>query len=282
MLRPAQRTQFYPGDLRAQLEEFLLDWHAPEGLPSPPSGGIVPHAGWAYSGRIAARTLFTLIQLGNPRTIVFLGAVHFAPMARPAFYAEGAWETPVGSVEVDTKLARRLLESLGELATEAPEEHDGEHSLEVLMPFVRLLAQQCRVVPVAVPPYPGAAAFGARLGALLAGHPDVLVVASTDLTHYGAGYGFAPAEAGEEAERWMQKNDERIVDKIRHLSAEEILPEVRKHKNACGPGALAAALAAARARGSTRGHVLAYTTSHRVMAEPEFTTAVGYLGAVLY
>ncbi len=79
----------------------------------------------------------------------------------------------------------------------------------------------------------------------------------------------------------MRENDARIIEKIRALDADSVIAEALNHRNACGPGGLAVAMAAARARGGRAGHILEYTTSHEVTAaRGPFTTAVGYLGAV--
>lgn len=281
MKRASQATAFYAGDLSAQLEGFLDGWRIPDAVPQQLFGGVVPHAGWRYSGRTAARTLHTLVVRSRPRTFILFGTVHVPGVAGPSLYPEGAWETPVGDVEIDEKLAASLLDDLGDVLVAAPAAHDGDHALEVQMPFLRLLAPGARVVPVAMPPVPAAEELGRRLGQHLEQRPDVVVVASTDLTHYGSNYGFAPAGVGPSGERWLRENDARMVEKIRHLSATEVLAEAETQHNACGPGGLTVALASARARGSEHGHIIEYTNSHDVDASGmPFEFAVGYVGAV--
>jgi AmmeMemoRadiSam system protein B len=181
-------------------------------------------------------------------------------------------------VAVDGDLAARLAEALGEaLATDA-DAHADEHSLEVQCPMIRALLPGAAIVPIAVPPSPSAAAFGARLAAVIAPDEPVVVVASTDLTHYGRSYGHAPAGEGPASQRWMEENDRRMIARCLALEADAIVPEAAEHQNACGSGALAAAVAFARARGVTGGTLLEYTTSYRELPEPVFRTGVGYAG----
>ncbi|MEE8143363.1 MAG: AmmeMemoRadiSam system protein B [Planctomycetota bacterium] len=280
MLRKPQRSHFYPGNLAAQLDTFLKGWEIPKDIPAQLYGGVIPHAGWMYSGRTAARTLHTLIVRCNPRTVILLGAVHSVGIARPALYPDGAWETPLGEVAVDANLTERILKALGKLASASPQAHDNEHSLEVQMPLLRLLAPGCLVVPIAMPATEAAVEVGRRIAEVIAEEPDVVVVASTDLTHYGEDYSFAPGGLGPKGERWMRGNDARMVAKIQALAAEEILAEAKAHHNACGPGAVSAALSSGRERGSTAASIIEYTTSHQIKEEPIFSTAVGYVGAV--
>jgi hypothetical protein len=109
----------------------------------------------------------------------------------------------------------------------------------------------------------------------------VLLVASTDLTHYGPNYRFTPKGVGSEALRWVkEENDSRMLDAIRRMDAESLVGLARECKNACGPAATACVLAAARELGATAAHVLEYTTSHDVLPRGEPTNFVGYVGAV--
>jgi AmmeMemoRadiSam system protein B len=107
-----------------------------------------------------------------------------------------------------------------------------------------------------------------------------MVVASTDLTHYGMDYGTPDRGPLSAAMGWMHENDRRIIRLVESLKAEEIVAEAEAHSNACGSGALAAATAAARAMGAAAGRVLEYTTSAEVLNELDADRAVGYVGLV--
>lgn len=278
--RRPQAAGFYQSECNPERIEGYVAGFVSPAEPARPVAGVVPHAGWQYSGAVAAKVFRTLRERGSPRSFVLLGAVHRWGVDRNAVYASGSWQTPLGPVEVDELLARELLLRLPRDLAEDPAAHEGEHSLEVQVPFIRHFFPEAKIVPIAVPPGPGAVALGEGLGRALSGRDDAVVIGSTDLTHYGAPYGFAPAGEGPEAREWMRENDRRMLHLVTGLEAEEIAAEARTHHNACGYGALAAAVAAARALGAPRGVLLEYTTSHDVAGERHFTMAVGYAGVV--
>ncbi|MBN1419859.1 MAG: AmmeMemoRadiSam system protein B [Planctomycetes bacterium] len=277
-VRAAVATQFYPTASPETIESYLRGFQPPQ-IPEAAVAGIVPHAGWVYSGSTAARTLATIRERARVRAIVLLGAVHRVWIDRPAIYPSGAWETPFGALPVDSALAESIAREAGDGARLDAAAHEDEHSIEVQLPFVRYLFGELPIVPIAVPPEPSSPSFGEAVGRAIAGCGAV-VVASTDLTHYGEMYGFAPAGLGDPGRRFLAENDRRIVDLAIDLDAEGIVPEARAHHNACGAGAMAAAVAAARTLGAERGVLVQYTTSHEVRPERVFSMAVGYAGIV--
>jgi AmmeMemoRadiSam system protein B len=272
--------QFYPGDVKSQIEAFLARADSP---PVPDRGlfaAAVPHAGWRYSGAVAATALRALAGRSSPEAILLLGAVHRAYLDRAALYPEGEWETPLGAIHVDSSLAAEVERALPGLVERNESAHDTEHSLEVEAPLIRALFPGVPVVPLMVPPERQAAEIGAKLADLARGR-RIVAVASTDLTHYGEEYLFAPRGAGDEAHAWMRANDGRILDLARRLDAEWIPVEAEERRNACGPGALAAAAAFARELGAPEGTVLERTDSHEAQGNAgPFRMGVGYAGIV--
>ena len=131
------------------------------------------------------------------------------------------------------------------------------------------------------PPRAHPVKLGTKLAEMIGKRP-VAAIASTDFTHYGDVYQFTPAGRGAQAHEWMRQNDRRLIDRALGLEAEAIVPEARSHHNACGPGALAAAVAYARTRGASHGTLLEHTDSHSVegSSEESFATAVGYAGII--
>jgi hypothetical protein len=211
---------------------------------------------------------------------VLLGAVHRAHLSEAALWPDGEWQTPLGPVSVDAGLASEILMRFGGLVVEDPAAHDEEHSLEVQLPFVHELFPEVPIVPVLVPPTPAAARLGRGLGALLADR-NAAVIATSDLTHYGEIYGMLDAGLGEEARRWMADRDRRIIDLATGMDAEGVLREARQNRNACGAGAIAAAVAFAREQGVSRGTLVEHTSSYEVEGRSEpFRMAVGYAGIV--
>lgn len=284
--QPARAGSFYeasPASCRAHTTALIEAAASADALPGEPLGGLVPHAGWAFSGRLAARTLKTLGRTGPPPTLVLLGADHFGTVQKGEVYASGAWQTPLGEATVDEELAAALL-AAGDCLRDNPEAHGMEHSIEVQVPIIQTLYPQARIVPVAVPPSDLAVEIGRTIGATLKDCcPAGRVVGSTDLTHHGGHFG-NPGGRGEQGVAWTVANDRRMLDRIEAMDAEAVVDEAAARGNACGAGAIAAAIAACRELGATRGVVLEYTNSYEVLHEmtPSVAddTTVGYASVV--
>lgn len=278
--KPRVAGSFYPGTAR-EIRETVQGWldQTPVQVSGTVYGGIVPHAGWVYSGQTALRAFKALWQGEHPDTVLFFGAVHTPGVPGASLYGSGAWRTPLGDIAIDDDLARELLTADSRFA-DRPSAHADEHSIEVQVPFVQVLFPQARILPVAMPPYSDAQALGAVTAAVIQDSGKrVALIGSTDLTHYGPRYGITPAGTGEAGLAWAHENDRRVLDLIVGLQIGRVLPEAHAHYNACGPGAVVATMAAAQALGATRGELLHYTTSHEVMPYGRPSDLVGY-GAV--
>lgn len=243
--------------------------------------GLVPHAGWAFSGPVAAKTFAALAESGTPQTVILFGAVHSWGVNRPALYGRGAWATPLGELEVDQGLADEILREAQGRVIENPRAHSEEHSIEVQLPFVKHLWPEAKIVPLMVPPLEDAALVGESVArAALPRQGQVFLVGSSDLTHYGPRYGFAPRGTGPAALAWARENDARLLDDIVHMRAAEAVQRSLTDRSACGGGAIAATVAAAGAFGATRGLLLEHTTSHDVQPMGSPSDFVGYAAVV--
>ncbi|MAE75339.1 MAG: AmmeMemoRadiSam system protein B [Planctomycetes bacterium] len=274
--RPAHRAgTFYPssaGEIAAQLASFASQPLCGDRC----FGALVPHAGWGYSGRLA-HAAFARLASARPERVVLLGAVHVPGVVRPAIGEWDQWEVPTGLLTIDREFEQSLLDA-GAVERNR-HAHVGEHSIEVQLPIVVSLLGDVPVVPIAVPSRSSAIEVGEIL-ASLAGATTV-VVASSDLTHYGeANYGFAPAGVGAAAVEWARRNDERFLDCVRALDASGALKDAREHRSACGAGAVAAAITFAARRGARRAEVLEHTTSLAVEGASRRGSFVGYAAAV--
>lgn len=185
---------WYPADA-ADLCRVVDGFLAQTGACTPPSGrpwlGVAPHAGYRYSGAVAGR-LFAALPDRAPRRLVILAPNHRARLARPALSGAGAFATPLGDVAVDTAAVERLAAG-GAFAID-DRAHRDEHAIEIQLPLAqRRWPGQCpAIVPVLVPPLPEATLAAAARSLAEVRDGDTLVLVSTDLTHYGAAYGFAP------------------------------------------------------------------------------------------
>lgn len=284
---PVVAGQFYPGRAdrcRTELEQWLdagtSDWPGTQRV----IGGLVPHAGWVYSGAVAASVFNVLRASPSPKVIVLFGGVHRHRGREGALFGSGQWNTPLGPVEIDTRLAERVLGHTN-LIVDDPYAHDEEHSIEVQMPFVKHLFPEAKTLPIMVPVSNVAHEVGEAVARTLSAYNyEALIVGTTDLTHYGPNYGFAPHGIGAEGNTWAKdENDRRFIDLVCSLKSHEVVREATKHKNACSSGATAATLAAVTALGAQRGILLEHTSSAEVMAARspgDAHDSVGYAAVV--
>ncbi len=276
--RRPQAAGFYSRASRAWIERALYNFEPPS-LQTPPVAGVVPHAGWEFSGTVAARVFATIKKYSQPQTFIFFGTVHYG-IPENALYPRGSWMTPFGEVLIDERLGRRLLETAPGLVEPNEDAHDAEHSIEVQMPFLKYFFPEARALPISVLPDQRAPELGRKVAQLLTGEPAAIIIGTTDLTHYGDPYFFTVAGYGADAHEWMKQNDARMIGLAASLDDEAIIPEAERNRNACGAGALAATVAAAKALHCKSGTVVAYRTSHDVSPDREFRMGVGYVGMV--
>lgn len=283
---PIRAGSFYEcaqGPCRHHAEKLVDSADVPGDVPGAIFGGIVPHAGWSFSGRLAARTFKALSRAGRLGTVVLLGADHVGAVHVGEVFDSGLWRTPLGEAPVDSELARELV-AAGEMLQPNPEAHALEHSIEVQIPLLQVLAPDVQIVPIAVPPTDLAVEIGRTVGEVVSRHGgNVCVVGSTDLTHHG-GHFPAPGGKGKEGVEWAGANDRRMIDLIEAMRDESVIGEANQRGNACGAGAIAATIAACKVMGASRGICLEYTNSYDVIHatcpdEPDDTT-VGYVSIV--
>ncbi|HDZ20526.1 hypothetical protein LCGC14_0162890 [marine sediment metagenome] len=283
---PCRAGSFYDASApvcRQEAQSLLAAAKVPADSPDGMVGGIVPHAGWTYSGALAATTFKALAGQHNPATVVLLGADHFGTLSGGEVYDCGAWATPLGEVAVDEVLAARIVAADERLSANCPA-HAREHSLEVQVPLVQTLWPEAKIVPILVAPSPDAVQVGRAVGrAVSDSDGDIVVVGSTDLTHHGGQFG-SPGGHGREGVDWTVANDRRMIDLIEAMESDRIVAEAAANGNACGAGAIAATIAACSELGATTGRCLWYTNSYEVLKElyPGHgdETTVGYASVV--
>ena len=185
---PAVAGMFYPGDpaeleatVRAELADALARRPADDDRP-PPHTLVVPHAGYVYSGPIAATAYARVLPRRDEITrVVLLGPNHRVPLRAMALPSVDAFATPLGEVPVDGDARDALVGRPGVVVDDRP--HVGEHCLEVHLPFLQVvLGAGWSVMPIVVGQVPVAEV--ADLLEVLWGGPETLVVVSTDLSHY--------------------------------------------------------------------------------------------------
>ena len=280
--QPAVAGRFYPGterQCRAEVEAHIRDATS---TVKAPIGGIVPHAGWVFSGAVAADVIHALAS-DDVETYVVFGAAHRRSGPWASVFTRGAWDTPLGRIAIDEELAVATTTAT-DLMREDPSAHGPEHSIEVQLPFIQHLSPEAKLLPIMVPPLKQAPEIG-RAVVQQVGLLDrkVVYLASTDLTHYGPNYAFTPEGVGLEGLRWAKEvNDRRMLDLIEQFEADRVVAEALEHQNACGSGAVAATIAACQQAGACAAKVLHHTTSYEVAPYhfPDASDAVGYVGIV--
>jgi MEMO1 family protein len=284
--------QFYessPEDCRNHIEQMLPSEPIEADLPEPIVAGVVPHAGWVFSGDLAALVFAAIKQNAEDKpvdTFVIFGAVHSAVSPMAHLYDSGQWGTPLGAVDVDEDLAEAILTEGGQFIQANCSSHSREHSIEVQVPIIQHVFPEAKILPLMVPATPQAHEIGAAVGrAIQNQNKRVACIGSTDLTHYGPSYLMTSMGTGAEAIRWAKDtNDKFFLDQALSMQADRLVDTANTYHSACGGGATAATVAAARELGAEKGCLLAHTTSAEVMAKKfnrSSTDSVGY-AAIVY
>ncbi len=269
---PAVAGTFYAGSaggLRKQIEGCYLNDLGPGKLPELGQaprhikGLVSPHAGYMYSGHVAAYGFAAIAAEKKPHTVVILGPNHYGQGAPVSVSGADSWQTPLGAVPLDSDSIARLM-ALNPLLQKDDMAHSREHSLEVQVPFLQhLYGDNFKLIPIALLRMDviTCVALGQSLAAVL-NPKDTLVIASSDFTHY-------------EPARVAQTNDHMAIEPIERLDPEGLAETVtRLGVTMCGPGPIMAMMAASKAWGAKEGKLLCYATSGDVTGDR--SQVVGY------
>ncbi len=273
---------WYPGResaCRKEIEGFSGASRPCPGDPAGAVGGIVPHAGWAFSGRIACNVIKCLNHGSDPETCIIFGH-HMHPQSDNLIMSKGRWETPLGEVEIDSAVAEELTAEF-RFTEETASHYQHDNTIEVQLPFIRYFFPGTRIVPIGVPPRAASLEIARRAAQISKGMGKrTIVLGSTDLTHYGYNYGYTPKGVGEGAVEWVKRvNDRRVVNLMIEMDARGVIKESLEYHNACCSGAVGAAIVAARELGAQKAREVEYINSYDIRPDNSF---VGYAGIVFY
>lgn len=257
---------FYP-DKKAQLEQMLATF-----MPAPTAGRrvtavVLPHAGYVYSGAVAGEVMN---QVRVPKQVILLGPNHQGSGQPLAVTGADAWQTPLGTVPIAGALRRLLLDRLpGLVCDERP--HEQEHSLEVLLPFLRYRQPEVEIVPIALGHQLGfhdCKALGEALSSVVDALPDeTLLVASSDMNH------FLPAQQN-------ARLDALAIRAMTDFDADELYRVVVEHRiSMCGVLPVVTVMLAAAALGARQCRLIRYTHSGEVSGDHH--RVVGYAGMIM-
>jgi AmmeMemoRadiSam system protein B len=261
---PAVAGRFYPGDpvtLAATLRRLL---HS-DVEPAPALALMGPHAGYVYSGAILGET-YAAVKI--PPTVVVMSPNHTGRGARQSLWSGGPWLTPNGPVQIDDELAAAIEAKTSATFDRAAHRH--EHAIEVHIPFIHACREDARIVPITLGrlDYPDCERLGRALAEVIRAHPtDVLIAASTDMSHY---VDAATAE----------RMDRMALDAVLALDPSRLHRTVEEHQiSMCGYVPTTVALVAAKALGATTSELVRYGNSGE--ASGDYDRVVGYAGAII-
>jgi len=271
--RPRVAGTFYERNtesLKAQLRNCFLDEFGPRKHPKVNENGpreilglVCPHAGYMFSGAVAANAYYELASDGKPDNFVILGPNHTGYGSALALMNEGVWRTPLGDVEIDGETANRIVKETGFVDVDE-DAHRFEHSIEVQLPFLQYLySSEIKFVPICfqMQDLTSAIEVGKALVEVLAGK-NAVIIASSDMTHY-------------------EPQGNAAIKDLAALKAVEAMDEKRfysvlemKNVTACGYGPIAAMIAAVKGLGAKEAKLLCYKSSGDVTGD--YSSVVGY------
>lgn len=265
--KPVWAGKFYPDDpfqLRQMLAQWLRESSVREEIKNL-RALIVPHAGYPYSGKVAAQA-YRQVEGHDYSTVIIMGPSHHYGFRGVSIDIEARYKTPLGEIEVDTKLARQLAKLTGYKTI--PPAHQQEHSIEVQLPFLQMVLPQARIVPI-VFGYPDQKEVKNMAQALakIMANSQVLVVATTDLSHY-----LSKTKANQ--------TDAQTIELIKKFKGTTLLRKALRGANImCGVAPVSALLIASQRLPHPRMHILDYRDSSAAGGPTD--RVVGYLAAVV-
>ena len=274
--KPAAAGTFYPSNKEALTEEIERSFIKGFGkLPSVKKGGgkikgmVVPHAGYIYSGYVAASAYGEMAENGMASNFIIIGPNHTGYGSPVALMAEGEWETPLGIAKI-AEDAKNFVKGIIDNDSIA---HKYEHSIEVQIPFLQFLDNNFKFIPICL----GLQDYetSIEVGEIISSAKESIIIASTDFSHVS----FSKFPSNEDIDRNVREKDKMAIEKILNLDEKGLIEVVEENNiTMCGYGGVAAMLHAVKKWGAKKAKLLRYATSYDV--EPG-TYCVGYAAIVV-
>lgn len=262
---PIVAGQFYPSSpssLEAQISKFIDKKAQKEEV----IGLVSPHAGYVYSGAVAGAVMS---RIKFKDTFIIMGPNHTGYGKPFSIMTEGVWKTPLGSIEIDSQLGKKILAESRNLE-EDQVAHLYEHSVEVQIPFLQFLKQDFKIVPIVLS-Y-GPRAVYKEIGKAIAKaikdlKAEAIIIASSDMTHY-------------ESQESAKRKDTQAINAILELNEDELLNRIEKlNISMCGYAPTVSLISAAKELGAKRAELVKYQTSGDVTGD--YSGVVGYAGIIV-
>jgi len=272
---PAVAGMFYPKtnqELKSSIKNCFLHKYGPGA--SPPStqdkkimGAICPHAGYEYSGPIAANS-YHAISSQRPELVIIIGPNHWGVGRDVATMKEGVWRTPIGDIEVDTDSAIQI-NKISKMIEFDVFSHTRDHCLEVQLPMLQeTFSYKFKILPIILidQSYHTAIEIGESI-AMITKIKNAVIIGSSDFTHY-------------ESNNFAHEQDKSLIDTIVNLDVDAFYDTLQEKKiSACGYGAIASTMIACKKLGATKGTLIRYATSGDI-TESNKDSVVGYASIV--
>jgi MEMO1 family protein len=271
---PAVAGMFYPKtqqELRSAIRDCFLHSFGPGKLPPLSDdkniiGVICPHAGYMYSGPIAAYSYYAISSL-KPDLVIIIGPNHWGIGCNIATMKDAVWRTPLGDVEVDTDAALEINKATKNIELDFFS-HARDHSLEVQIPMLQeIYSHKFKILPIILidQSYNAATEIGMSVSKIVK-NKKTAIIGSSDFTHY-------------EENEFAHKQDKSLIEPILKMDIDELYNILQKNQvSACGYGAIASTMIACKELGATRGTLAKYATSGDVTGEKN--SVVGYASII--
>jgi AmmeMemoRadiSam system protein B len=263
--RPVVAGQFYPASA-SELKTMIAGMVKEKAVKEEVIGLLSPHAGYIYSGPVAGAVIS---RIKFKDTFIIMGPNHTGAGKPLSIMTEGKWQTPLGEVEIDSELGKKIL-AVSKHLEEDDKAHIYEHSIEVQLPFLQYFKPDFKLVPI-VFGYPGGAIYkevGQEIAkAVKALGREVVIIASSDMSHY-------------EPQASAQNKDKKAIEAILNLDEDELLKRVAEFNiTMCGYAPAVSLIVAAKELGATGAELVKYQTSGDVTGD--YSAVVGYAGIII-
>jgi len=277
--KPAVAGSFYAGNqksLSKQIEECFYHKLGPGNIPATNTinknrkivGMISPHAGYMYSGPVAAHGYYEIALDGKPDIVVIIGPNHRGSGAMVSIMSKGKWETPLGVLEIDEDIAQKILHN-SKIIRDDIKAHQFEHSIEVQLPFLQyIFGNDIKIIPICMSLQDIKTDIEISKSIYKAiSNENVLIVASSDFTHY-------------ESHEYVKNIDQKAIDKIINFEPGELYDLIYKmNMTICGAGPITTMLITSKALGAKKAKLLKYATSGDTSGY--YNQVVGYASLII-
>ena len=276
--KPAVAGSFYAGDsksLNIQIENCFLHKIGPSEIPltnpkrkSNIIGLVSPHAGYMYSGPVAAYGFYKIALDGKPDTIIILGPNHRGFGEDISIMVEGKWKTPLGELEIDKDVAESILNN-SKIIKVDNKAHQFEHSIEVQLPFIQyIFGKDIKFVPICMTRQDINTDIEiAQSICSSVVDKNILIIASSDFTHY-------------EPQEYAKNIDKQAIDAILEFNPKKLYDIIyRQNLTMCGPGPITVMLIVCETLGAKKAELLKYATSGNITGM--YDQVVGYASIII-